>query len=230
MPKESSGEQCRSLFVICGNRLLAKMNEMNYTEARLASAAEVSEQTIRNYLTSTANKPWPAKRDQLNRVMKALGAEPEDVQVEVLVPDPPESDRKLLAEMRFLANPKTVRDVGGKWNAVSQDLQIPGVLTYQRTSEWHGILEVKQQGNHFEAEGEDKDSDAIYASGALFEDGNWLRFHYLIDNARLREYGTAMAMFKGDGKTIEGIFIGRDGPHESSLGLVVSRFVLTRVE
>lgn len=221
---------CRRVFVVSGDRLLAKMTELKLTEAMLADAAGVSEQTIRNYVGSTQQAPWFANSAVIGKVSHALKVAPGDLQVPVLAPDPPNSDRALIAEMRFLADPQTVRTIGGMWNAVSIDLEIPGFVTYKRTVHWHAVLEVRQNGNLFEAEGKDKDNDGVFASGTLFEDGNWLRFNYWIDNSRLREYGTAMAEYKGDGKTIDGIFVGRDGPHESSAGLVVSRITLTRAD
>ena len=62
----------------------------------------------------------------------------------------------------------------------------------------------------------------------LFENGNWLCFEYWVNNKRLREYGTAMAEHDGDGKTIEGLFVGRDAGH-SNRGIVVSKITLQRV-
>jgi len=204
--------------------------EAGLDESRLSSLAGVSEQTIRNYLRSTEQSPWIASSQVVQRVSKALKIEANCLKVEIQAADPPATEEELITDMRFMANPTNVRTVAGKWNASSVDLEIPGVITYQRKTDWHAVIEIRQNGNQIEAVGEDKDGDGIFAKGSLYENGNWLRFNYWVDNTRLRQYGAAMVEYKGDGRTIEGIFVGRDGPHESSMGLVVSKITLNRGE
>jgi len=217
-------------MVVDGDALMTAMNARQLDEATLARKAGVSEQTIRNYLNSTAARPWAASPASIAKVCSPLGIEAEDIEIEVLAPTAPDTDRELVADMRFLADPENVRRIDGRWKAVSIDLEIPEFVTYQQTTEWEAELVVTQAGSDFEAKGEDMDGDGVYACGRLFEGGSWIRFNYWIENPRLRQYGVSMVEFKGDGNTIEGLFVGRDGPHDSNKGMVVSKITLTRME
>lgn len=229
MASNQSTSDCRRFFYVCGERLLARMTELGFDEAKLALKAGVSEQTVRNYLSSTASQPWNANSKSYERVCAALKLESASLRLEMTRPNTPNYDHAMLADQRFLGDPDTVRSIVGSWHAQSVDLEIPGYLSYKSPIPWHGQIVIEQFGNQFEAHGEDKDGDGVFACGVLMEDGNWLRFDYWIDNTMLREYGTAMVEYKGDGKTIEGIFMGRDAGH-SNIGLVVAKLTLTRVD
>ena len=221
--------ECRKVFYVSGERLLVRMTELGLEEASLASKANVSEQTIRNYLSSTLNQPWTANSKSYERVCVALEVDPTDLRLEMVPPASPNHDRAVLADQRFLGDPQTVRSIAGHWNASSIDLEIPGFVSYKNPIPWHGQVLIEQFGNRFDASGVDKDGDDVIASGVLLEDGNFMRFDYWIDNSALRQYGTSMVEFKGDGRTIEGIFVGRDAGH-SNIGLVIAKLTLTRVE
>ncbi len=229
MANNDEGNRSRKVVIVCGQSLLERMTQLNFDEVQLARAAGVSEQTIRNYIGSNLQNPWHADSKSLKKVCVAIKALPEDLLLEIQATESLGLNRSIVADQRFLGDPETVRSIAGKWNASSADLEVPGYLNYRQPIPWHGTITIEQNGNRFEAYGEDKDGDGVFANGALLEDGNWLRFDYWIDNPMLREYGTAMVEYKGCGKVIEGIFLGRDAGH-SNIGLVLARITLLRAE
>lgn len=222
----ANGHRDNYVFVD-GTKLTALTMENEYSVSELAERAGVAEQTIRNYESSTTASPRAARRDVLQRVADALGASAEDLTLGIDIPARREDHRAAMADWRFLGDPSTVRSIAGVWDASSRDVEIPGVVTYKHTIDWHGQLTIEQDGAHFIAHGTDKDDDGVFAKGVLLESGNWIRFDYWIDNQALREYGTALAEFKGDGRTIEGLFVGRDAGHSSN-GLVVAHLTLLK--
>ena len=141
----------------------------------------------------------------------------------------PHQDRAVLSDKRFLGDPETVRSIAGRWHAESVDLEIADVISYAGPKHWNGELVIEQFGNKFEAHGEDKDGDGVFANGVLMEVGNWLRLNYWIENPLLRLWGTAVVEYKGCGKVMEGIFVGRDSGH-SNVGMVVAKVTLTRAD
>lgn len=109
------------------------------------------------------------------------------------------------------------------------DLEIADFISYSVPKLWNGNLIIEQFGNNFEVHGEDKDGDAAFASGVLMEVGNWTRLNYWVENPLLRLWGTALVEYKGCGKVMEGIFVGRDSGH-SNVGIVVAKITLTRAD
>lgn len=210
----------RNPIYIAGDKLVQRMTELGWDEARLAAKAKVCEQTVRNYQDSTPNDPHKVGPKIFHRVCTALGVVPSELTLTLQMPEATVLDR-------FLADPEKALKIAGKWNAVSEDLEIPGFISYTSPIPWHGQVVIETKGNQFKVHGVDKDGDCLRAEGVLLEGGNWLCFHYLIQNERLREYGTSLVNNKGDGKTIEGIFVGRDAGH-SNIGLVVAKLTLTK--
>lgn len=229
MSVSTPDNRTRKVVIVCGQTLLTRMTQKCFDESQLARAAGVSEQTVRNYVSSSQESPWPADARSFQKVCKAIGALPEELQLALAASQTLEPQRAIVADQRFLGDPEKVRNIAGKWLATSEDLEVPGYLTYRQPIPWHGTITIEQHGNQFEAYGEDKDGDGVLATGVLLECGNFLRFNYWIDNPMLREYGTAMVEYKGDGKTMEGIFLGRDAGH-SSIGLVLARITLLRAD
>ena len=227
MSVNDENNRTREIVIVCGESLLKRMTQKSFDEAQLARAAGVSEQTVRNYVSSSRQNPWHADARSFKKVCKAIEALPEELQLVFRATPSLERQRAIVADQRFLGDPETVRNIAGKWQATSEDLEVPGYLTYRQPIPWHGTITIEQNGYQFDAFGEDKDGDGVFARGVLLEDGNWLRFDYWIDNSMLREYGTAMVEYRGDGKTMEGIFLGRDAGH-SSIGLVLARITLER--
>lgn len=205
------------------------MLELGLTEETLARKAGVAEQTIRNYLSSCDTQPWNANSKAFRRVCDVLNSKTSELHMELEETTTPNHDEAILANQRFIAAPDTVRAIAGKWNAASEDLEIPGYLSYKSRIAWHGQLTIEQTGARFEAFGVDKDQDGVLVTGVLTEHGNYLKFEYYLENPKLRQYGTGMVEYKGDGKTLEGIFIGRDAGH-SNIGLVVAKLTLTRAD
>jgi len=220
---------CRRFFFVDGEAILKAMQAKHLTEVQLAKRANVAEQTVRNYIGSTEQNPWPAGSPQFQQVCQVLKLDHGKAQIEGAEHSTPHEDVGVCADLRFLGDPTTVRRIDGEWRAESVDVEIPGVVTYTNPVPWYAELTIKQYGNRFEARGIDKDDDGVFAVGALLEDGNWIRFEYWIDNLKLREYGTALAEYRGCGRVIEGLFMGRDHGHSSN-GMVVAKLTLTRVE
>ncbi len=220
---------CRRIFFVDGIQLEKAMLASNLTEKQLARKAGVSEQTIRNYLNSTPAKPWPAKSIQFQTVCGILRIDHVDAQIERDEPLTPNQEIGVFADLRFLGDPKTVRRMDGRWRAENIDVEIPGVVSYTAPTPWSAELTIQQFGNRCDATGIDKDDDGVFACGSLLEDGNWILFKYWIDNPSMRSYGTAMVEYKGCGRKMEGLVMGRDHGH-SSTGMAVAKLTLTRVK
>ena len=225
----SKRTDCRDIFFVLGDVLMTAMTERDMTVSQLATRARVAEQTVRNYLNSTKNSPWPVDLKKLRQVCEVLKLDVDAASSEQKAPTTPHESAGDAADLRFrfVGNPETARSIQGVWDASSIDVEVPGVVTYTDPSPWAGRIEIRQYGNRFEAAGRDMDDDGVFAVGTLLEDGNWVRFEYWIDNDHLREYGTAMVEHKGCGKEMEGVFIGRDHGHSSN-GIVVAHLTLKR--
>lgn len=228
MPQKQDDDSQMVRYVL-GEQLLRCIQEAGLTEEQLAQRACVSPQTVRNYQGSGPDAPWAFKEDKLAAICRVLKCDPETMKGVTTRPKMAVDADVELADLRFSGNPDTVRSITGKWRAESIDITIPDFITYTAAVPWHADLEIRQAGNRFEAHGNDKDDDGVFARGTLLESGNWIRFTYWIDNERLREYGTAMVEYKGCGRKMEGLFMGRDCGN-SSIGMVVARLTLTRIE
>jgi transcriptional regulator with XRE-family HTH domain len=210
-----------------GEMILEAITRRDISIEQLAQRASVGESTIRNYINSTEQKPWPAKRRKLAPVCKILELDFDSVQVTLPEPTTPNEDVGVCADFRFLGDPKTVRRIDGRWKASSIDVEIEGFITYSSPAPWSADLVIEQFGNRFECRGTDKDDDGVFAAGNLMEDGNFIKFDYWIDAPSLREYGVAMVEYKGCGDRMEGLFMGRDHGHSSN-GMVVAKLTLVR--
>ena len=157
MSKKSSSKA--TPFHVCGTSLLQRMEELEWDESRLASKAQVSTQTVRNYLLSTPSHPRKVSPKALERVCSAIGLEPTALRLKAEENEP--------ASHPFLADPCTTRQISGVWNATSEDLEIPGFLTYKEKIPWRGQLVITQTGNRFQAVGIDKDNDGIIVRGTF---------------------------------------------------------------
>lgn len=219
---------CQEIFYARGDVILRAMTGRGLTVVQLASRAEVAEQTVRNYLNSNEGKPWPVDLEKLKQVCRVLKIEPESSYSIREVPTTPRETEGDAADLRFrfVGDSRTVRSVEGVWDAQSIDKEIPGLITYTDPGPWSAKMTIRQYGNRFEATGKDMGDDGVLAIGTLLENGNWARFEYWVDNTKLREYGTAMVEFKGCGRIMEGLFMGRDHGHSSN-GMVVAHLTLT---
>jgi hypothetical protein len=81
-----------------------------------------------------------------------------------------------------------------------------------------------QVGNTFVARGVDKDEDIVFAEGLLLEGGNFVRFKYFLTHDRLRQYGTGLLEFLGDGQTMQRYFLGRDAG-QCRNGIILAKII-----
>ena len=117
MTKKSSSKA--TPFHVCGTSLLQRMEELEWNESRLASKAQVSTQTVRNYLLSTPSHPRKVSPKALERVCSAIGLEPTKLRLETEGNEP--------VCHPFLADPKKLRCIAGVWNAYQRRLGNPRV-------------------------------------------------------------------------------------------------------
>lgn len=213
-----------------GDRFCELMCNSGMNEAQLADKLGFAVQTIRNYLSSTLTKPWKASLKKVHQLATVFNADVRDLMLDI-GNTPVDSLTRAIdaAEHRFMGDPLNCRSIAGIWECTSEDVPIPGQLEYTHTIPWAARSEITQTGSRFEAKGLDKDEDVILARGALLENGNFVRFTYFVEHRRLRQYGSGLLEFKGDGKTMEGYFLGRDAG-QSTNGLLLAKIIFKLVE
>ncbi|MCA9259837.1 MAG: helix-turn-helix transcriptional regulator [Planctomycetales bacterium] len=220
--------------LVCGEKLLQLMLANELDEITLARQAKVSEQTIRNYLSSTQGKPRKVDRAKLRAVAAALDCRLE----ELLIPACTEADESLVEEIGAAffgtlpggpADRDQVRDISGRW-IVRASLLDDGEESRQgdENEPWSDefAVEIVQAGPRFHAKMVSKSllakaqmSKSQETNGAAaieqcmlvghtMEAGDFLVGQYRFYSDSVWRYGFAMMEYQGD--SIRGDFIGRN--------------------
>ena len=213
-----------------GHRLCELLCKADLGEAELAEKLAFSEQTIRNYLTSTPDLPWKASLKKVHQLATEFKVDVRELTLDIATPPADSLSRAIeAADHRFMGDPEKCRSIAGIWDCESADIPIPGQLDYTHTIPWSARAEIIQTGSFFLAKGIDKDEDVVLARGTLLETGNIVRFAYWIEHPRKREYGSGLLVLNGAGNLMEGFFLGRDAG-QSSKGLLLAKIVFKLVD
>lgn len=210
-----------------GEAIIKLLCEAGISSTQLANLLNLSPTTIANYEASSAHSPHLADTKKLQQIADHFRVTLKGL---ILAPASIESGKNGLekeiraAEQRFAGSENHCRSIAGTWHASSEDVPIPGELEYTHTIPWEASSEIIQVGNTFVARGVDKDEDIVLAEGLLLEGGNFVRFNYFLTHNRLRQYGTGLMEFLGDGQTMQGYFLGRDAG-QCRTGIILAKIV-----
>ena len=175
--------------------------------AQLAKSLKLSPTTIANYEASSVHSPHLADTKKLQRIADHLNVSVADLVLDSTCIESGKNGLKKemqAVEDRFAGSANHCRSIAGTWHASSEDVPTPGELEYTHTIPWEASSEIIQLGNTFVARGVDKGEDIVLAEGLLLEGGNFVRFKYFLTHDRLRQYGTGLMEFLGDGQTMQG--------------------------
>jgi transcriptional regulator with XRE-family HTH domain len=211
---------------IDGNRLLEVMNRCNLTERDLARSGGVSEQTVRNYLSSTAAKPRKANSRIYSRICDALGIEVEELMLPFQDSIPGGTSAEQL-DSRLIGNSSGFKSLEGNWH-VSSEFSDPSsaAVTASTRTFFQGRVTVRQLAVRIEIRGSDPRFD-LFAKGSLLENGRWLRMTLWAEGPKAVHYGQALLNYSDCGGRLEGTYQGREAYCETST-MLIGKFSMKR--